>query len=313
MLSKLAEQYAYERAKQFAGSEFGNFVRHDIAMEAKKRLIFLPYDLKVKASVGAGNWAAVPWLGFFDPLITTSATSGFYIVYLVNAQNRSMTLSLNQGTTAIYQEFGDRKGLEVLQRRAIDIRNRIPEFAKLFDTQPIDLGSTERLPAGYTAGHSFGRTYDSQKINPIQFNQDLEQMFSAYEVLIDRGGTTPFDAMVENVGGTTVEETRRRTLSSRIERASNVRKKVLERRKPICEGCGLDPVRDYSFNGPLDRTPLDVHHSAALNTLAEGESRRYKIPDDFLILCPTCHRMIHKQNDMSDIDLLKKKLKFSHG
>jgi hypothetical protein len=79
MLSRLAKEYAYERVKPFANSDFGNFVRHDIAIEAKKRLIFWPYDLNVKASVGAGVWAAVPWLAFFDPLVTTSATSVLHL------------------------------------------------------------------------------------------------------------------------------------------------------------------------------------------------------------------------------------------
>ena len=35
-LSKLATDYVYERAKPFTGSKFGDFVRHDIAVEAKK-------------------------------------------------------------------------------------------------------------------------------------------------------------------------------------------------------------------------------------------------------------------------------------
>ena len=35
-LSKLATDYIYERAKPFTGSKFGDFVRHDIAVEAKK-------------------------------------------------------------------------------------------------------------------------------------------------------------------------------------------------------------------------------------------------------------------------------------
>jgi len=47
-LQRLASEYAFQRAKPFAKSVFGNFVRHDIAMEAKRQISFLPYDLKVK-------------------------------------------------------------------------------------------------------------------------------------------------------------------------------------------------------------------------------------------------------------------------
>jgi len=146
--------------------------------------------LKVKASVGAGNWAAVPWLAFFDPLITESATTGFYVVYLINAQTEEIYLSLNQGTTAVYQEFGERSGREVLRRRAIDIAGRVPESARIFDTSEIDLGSNEALPLGYEAGHAFGRKYSVGKIDEKLFYGDLEKILSAYEALIDRGGTT---------------------------------------------------------------------------------------------------------------------------
>ncbi|NBT32908.1 MAG: DUF3578 domain-containing protein, partial [Rhodobacteraceae bacterium] len=76
-------------------------------------MIFLPYELTVKSSVGAGVWAAVPWLGFFDPLITETAQEGFYFVYLINPQTEEIILSLNQGATAVFNEFTVGIGLEV--------------------------------------------------------------------------------------------------------------------------------------------------------------------------------------------------------
>lgn len=310
MLSRLATEYAKERTKPFAQSEFGNFVRHDISIEARKRLVFLPYDLKVKASVGAGVWAAVPWLAFFDPLITESATSGFYVVYLINPDSQTIYLSLNQGAPSIYQEFGEQRGLEVLRRRAIDIQDRVHRFSDIFDRSPIDLGSQASLPKGYMAGHSFGRAYNATEINETAFYNDLENMLSAYELLIDLGGTTPTDSMKEYSGGETVDETRRYVLSRRIERAPNVRPKVLERRGIVCEGCGIDPVNHLGHSGPLSSAPVDVHHLNPLNSLQEGESRRYKIPEDFRVLCPTCHRLIHAQHNADDIDKLRESIKF---
>lgn len=313
MLARLAKDYAYERAKPFANSAFGNFVRHDIAIEAKKRLIFLPHDLTVKASVGAGVWAAVPWLAFFDPLVTQSATSGFYVVYLINAQAQEIVLSLNQGTTAVYQEFGEVRGQVILSRRAVDIRDRILNHSSAFDSKPIDLGSEATLPKGYMAGHAFGRTYSATAIDPNSFYADLEKMLDAYASLVDRGGTTPTDTMMEESGLASIEETRRYVLSRRIERAPNVRRAVLERRGIICEACGLDPKKHLNFSGVVSAAPVDVHHSQPIHHLSEGESRRYKIPEDFLVLCPTCHRMIHKQLDPSDLASLKNSIKFIHA
>jgi 5-methylcytosine-specific restriction protein A len=310
MLSRLATEYVFERGKTFARSPFGDFVRRDLAIEARKVLSFWPFDLKVKGSVGAGNWASVPWLAFFDPLITESATKGFYVVFLVNAQTNCVTLSLNQGTTEVYNEYGQLRGREVLRRRAVDIADRIPEYAKVFDTSPIDLGSEDALPKGYEAGHSFGVTYGLQDLKEERIISDLQKILFAYEALVDRGGTVPSDIMQEESGTSDIEETRRYVLSRRIERSSKVRREVLARRNPVCEACGLDPVRDYGFRGANIKSPLDVHHCAPLRELAEGETRRYRIPQDFLVLCPNCHRMIHKQDDPSNLKTLKSKIRF---
>ena len=313
MLSRLAQEYTYERAKPFANSAFGNFVRNDIAKEAKKRLIYLPHELTVKASVGRGLWAAIPWLAFFDPLITKSATTGFYVVYLINPQTNKIILSMNQGTTAVYQEFGEARGQQVLRRRAIDIAERVPTFAAKLEAAEIDLNSDASLPRGYMAGHAFGRTYEADQIDSSRFYADLEAMLSAYKALVDRGGTTPFDVMQEEAGTTDIEETRRYVLSRRIERAANVRRPVLERRGIVCEGCDLDPVAHLGFSGPLVNAPVDVHHATPIRELAEGETRRYKVPDDFRVLCPTCHRVIHKQAYPSDVDELRRGIRFVHA
>ncbi len=59
MLSRVATEYTFERAKAFSGSNFADFMRHDLAMEAKKQLVLSPFDLKVKSSPGSGNWALI--------------------------------------------------------------------------------------------------------------------------------------------------------------------------------------------------------------------------------------------------------------
>ncbi len=188
--------------------------------------------------------------------------------------------------------------------------DRVPEFAKIFSEDPIDLGSDADLPAGYEAGHSFGKTYNANHIKEDTLQIDLTQMLHAYHALVDRGGTTPSDLMQDEAKGRDIEETRRYILSQRIERSPKVRKDVLKVKPAICECCGLNPKTDYSFDGPVYETPLDIHHAIPLYGLREGETRRYKVPDDFMVLCPTCHRMIHKIDAASDIAKLKRILRF---
>jgi 5-methylcytosine-specific restriction protein A len=77
-----------------------------------------------EGSPGQGNWAAVPWISVFDPAITTSATRGYYVVYLFHANEPVVHLSLNQGTTAVREEFAG-KTREVLADRAEFMRKRV--------------------------------------------------------------------------------------------------------------------------------------------------------------------------------------------
>jgi hypothetical protein len=190
--------------------------------------------------------------------------------------------------------------------------SRISDLASGFSDAPIDLGSEDRLPLGYMAGHCLGRAYSSDDLLSADISADLHAMLAIYRRLINRGGTVPSDIMLEEAETQDIIEARRYTLSRRIERSPKVRKQVLSAKAPLCEGCGLDPAIDYSFSGPLERTPLDVHHIAPLASLAEGETKRYKIPSDFMILCPTCHRAIHRQDDPGDLSALKKAITFKH-
>lgn len=312
MLSRLSKEYSFEAAKEFTGSKFADFVRHDLAIEARKRIPISRPDMLVKASVGQGGWASVPWLAYFDPIVTETATRGYYVVYLIDPRREVIYLSMNQGATDVYNEFGRAKGRDVLKRRASDISQRVSDHAAKFEDTAISLSSEEDLPLGYIAGHAFGRSYQAGSLDDRQFEADLEDMLAAYKSLIIRGGTTPIDIMNEESGTTDIEETRRYTLIRRIERSSRVRRAVLEEKAAICEGCELDPIKDYSYDGRLLNIPLDIHHAAPLFGLGEEETRLYRIPEDFMVLCPTCHRMIHKQSDPSDLDELKNKIRFKH-
>lgn len=118
--------------------------------------------------------------------------------------------------------------------------------------------------------------------------------------------------MLEDAETTDIHEARRYTLSRRIERSAKVRIGVLEKLPPICQACGLDPARDYAYVGRPENVPLDIHHTSPLYNLDEGEVKRYRIPNDFMVLCPTCHRMIHKQDDPSDLESLKNVIRFKH-
>lgn len=69
----------------------------------------------------------------------------------------------------------------------------------------------------------------------------------------------------------------------------------------VCMGCGLDPVEEY---GEQMKGILEAHHKKPWAEIKENETRTV-IPEDFLILCPNCHRIIHRLEHPDDLKKLK--------
>lgn len=102
-----------------------------------------------------------------------------------------MHLSLNQGTTAVREEFG-RGAPEVLRDRAALMRSRLPDFVERLPAKEIRLSSTQSLPRDYEAGHTIGRSYSAQDL-PTEdvIRADLQTIIAAYRALTFRGGLDP--------------------------------------------------------------------------------------------------------------------------
>ncbi len=166
MLLKFMTEYSDElsigRAKnKYAELSLGSFVRKDIAGQIRKSVDSDTY--LVKGSVGGGRWADVPWVGVFDKRVTTSATKGVYIVYLLNKDTRELYLTLNQGATEAAQSgkvtsdnktsfigitsSSNKKTNEMLENRARAIYDKLGKYENaasgIIDTgsKPYDSGS----------------------------------------------------------------------------------------------------------------------------------------------------------------------------
>ena len=139
-LQTILTEYHTATAEPLEGHKLANFIRHSAASEVDGALGELGAGLIVEGSAGAGNWAAVPWISVFDPAITTSATRGYYVVYLFHVSEPVVHLSLNQGTTNVRDEFGGR-ARQVLMDRAELMRKRVAEFGAWLPVSKINLGS----------------------------------------------------------------------------------------------------------------------------------------------------------------------------
>jgi 5-methylcytosine-specific restriction protein A len=57
----------------------------------------------------------------------------------------------------------------------------------------------------------------------------------------------------------------------------------------LCDNCGFDPAKKIAATAITARSLLDVHH---MNPLEEGV--RYTTETDFCLVCPNCHRFMHR-------------------
>jgi hypothetical protein len=190
---------------------------------------------------------------------------------------------------------------------------RISDLAGDVPDEKIDLRSENSLALGYEAGHALGFSYSLTELPDERvLHTDLVRILKFYRTLTFRGGLTPSDTLLETAGTKEIEEARRYNASRRVERNRRVRKAVLDHRKPVCEACGLDPGHHYNLNGsiPAAKMPVEVHHLAPLSSLVEGERVKYSIPEDFAVLCPTCHRVVHLLDDPTDIAGLRERVSF---
>ena len=89
------------------------------------------------------------------------------------------------------------------------------------------------------------------------------------------------------------EEGRRLMLSvSKVERDTRVREAALRHFGAVCRVCDLDPSKKY---GPFAKDCVEVHHLKPLGS--GGEKRGPTRLSDVIVVCPNCHRALHKWDD----------------
>lgn len=303
----MGREFAAARNESLTGHPLARFIRTDLPAEVRVALNDLSGDLIVEGSPGVGNWAFVPWVSVFDPLVTDSATRGYYVVYLFAHGRPEIHLSLNQGTTAVVREFGS-EAPQLLRDRAALMRARLPDYLPKFDAYDIELGANKRLPRGYEAAHAFGRSYRLDMMPPEeQLRAELQLLIQAYLALSFRGGLEPTPELAAGTAqlgddgvrpDASLVEVRQYRMHRRIERHPRASLEAKRYHGTICQGCGFSFAEGY---GELGTDFIEAHHLQPLSGLQEGVRVRYSVATDFAVLCSNCHRMIHRTANPSDL------------
>lgn len=106
---RFMEGYPKALSEPFINNPMGVLVRNDIPNALYSTGIINEQKYLITGSVGQGNWAKIPWICIFDRSITTSATRGIYIVYLLAEDGKTLYLTFNQGCTEIKEKYKKKK------------------------------------------------------------------------------------------------------------------------------------------------------------------------------------------------------------
>ena len=160
LLERFMSEYTQARLEKFSGA-------HPVVMTLRSLeekiatsgpLMTRP-DVKIKGSVGVGNWAAAPWLALLDSRVTSTTLTGVYPVLLFREDMTGVYVTVAQGTQELKQQ-GRAHMLSELEATASRVRKLttldLTERSFVSDEDvSLGAGSLARDYASSTIVHKF--------------------------------------------------------------------------------------------------------------------------------------------------------------
>lgn len=179
-LKKFTSSWVQATNESFTNHPTANFLRNDLKEEIAAIVKDFDNNYLIKASVGAGNWANIPWLAILNPKITTAIQDGIYPVYLFSTDGLGFYLSLNQGTTTPKEELGKVKAdirAELIKKYILE---KFPEL-KDWGEQRIDLNANTPLGKSYETANIVAKYYSLDiDLDSESLKQDLRKLLFYY-------------------------------------------------------------------------------------------------------------------------------------
>lgn len=305
-LSFLMTSFPEALAEPFKDHPLAKRITHELR-QAVEEVVADP-SYKVTGSAGKGGWAHTIWLGIFDRMITESAQHGFYLVYLIPSDGKRMFLSLNQGTEEIYSQMGRRHYRRVLEDTAIRDRGLLEgeETYGLLEG-PIDLGARYRRSRGYESGNIFAMEYKSDLPSEADLEADLTRFLLLYQSLAEARDQVQDEQDDSAPPGQTHTEAAKYRWHKRAERSRKLAEEAKRFHGTRCQvpACGKKLSGIY---GELAGDYIEAHHLTPFVSL-EGRPTELDPKTDFAVVCPDCHRMLHRKADPYSLEELSAKMR----
>ncbi len=210
-------------------------------------------------------------------------------------------LSMNQGVTEVLKTY-KKKEKEILKIRSENFRAKI-NVRDDFNLKEIDLKITNKTSIAklYEYGNIYAKFYSKENIPDSEtLAVDLNYFLNVYQELIYNDNEEIEDSLSNKVF-----EKKNLKYHYRIERNTNISKKVKQKKGYKCEACQFDFKTKY---GELGNEFIEAHHLIPIASLEPGKVEM-DIIDDFAVLCSNCHRMIHRLENPSNLEELKEIIK----
>lgn len=183
-LKDVLENWQSAKKEAFSGHRLGQVIRNELVQEIENIASTKESTFVLKGSIGAGNWADVPWVSILHSAITQTTQGGIYPVYLFCADGSGVYLSLNQGTTKLKEKFGTKGAKQEAKKNA----DSIFPYCELLLTQkgwtkgPLDLKAKTITGKSYEEPNVVAKFYPVESIPSDQeLISDLDSLLSVYE------------------------------------------------------------------------------------------------------------------------------------
>jgi hypothetical protein len=144
--------------------------------------------LRVRWSVGQGNWTKVPWLALLDERETNTTQHGVYVVFLFRQDMSGVYLTLAQGVTEPKKKLGAREARDFLHNNAAGVRTLISDVKShgfVFD-DGIQLSADPGLGSDYEDSVIAYKLYERNNVpDDATIEGDLSEILNAYDKYLD--------------------------------------------------------------------------------------------------------------------------------
>jgi len=172
--------------------------------------------LKFEGSAGKGNMTPAPWMAVYHTDITTSATDGFYVVYLLSLSMKRLVLEIGLGATQFEKRFGTgqkmlakvEEGASLVRKASDYILPKVlsPSTLQRISSSPVQLLDGMRSPKheAYERCSIYSLSYDlAATTDPVSFENDYKEILSLYCEMVG----SPLVPEVEDLPWTDVNAT----------------------------------------------------------------------------------------------------------